>query len=116
MASFDGATFDERGQGNGTFFPIHGIKIEVAILKIPGGSKSYLQSLGVPAQPFDLPIKATAAQLDALRGKVNTSGNLAYSFGTFTATLQEVSSPIEIKRGADYYFATLKLLIESPFP
>ena len=116
MATFDGAGFSERGQGGGLFFPIHGIKINVAILKVPGGAKTYLQPLQVPPTPFDCPAQMTASQLAAMRGKVGVSGTLAYSFGSFTATLESVDGPVEVKRGQDYWQGTLKFQVTDAFP
>lgn len=116
MASFDGVEFSERGAGNGAMFPIHPIRINTVILKIPGGAKSVLQTFGVPPSAFDMPARVDAAHLSALRGKVGTSGTLIYSFGSFTARLESVSEPAEVKRDRDYYFVTLKLHITQPFP
>ena len=111
MATFDGAGFSEKGAGGGTFFSIHGARVNYTIHKIPGGSKSFLQLGATPPVDFDMPAQCTASQLSALRGKINVSGTLAYSWGSFTAVLAEVADVKEVKSGQDYFQMTLRFQV-----
>jgi len=113
MAStFDGASFEERGSGNGTFFPAHGGKCNYTILKIPGGSKTVIQVGTYAPVEVTIPIQMTAAQLATMRGKANVRGSLVYNFGTYTATLIELGGVNEVKPDKDYYQADARFLVE----
>lgn len=108
MASFGGATFNERGQANGAMLPVHGARTRIAILNVPEG-QPYIQSMGFDAAPLDVPIQCSSSELDALKAKISSTASLIYAGGTITATLQDVADAIEVKSGAAYYRATLKL-------
>lgn len=112
MATFDGVTFSERGTANGALLPMHGFKMNTAILAIPGGNTVIVQCLGYAAVPLDIPARVTAAQLASLRGKVSTTGALVYVGGTITCTLTDVEGAQEIRQPNDVYFVTLKFLTE----
>lgn len=107
MSSFSGVSFEEHGTANGAMLPVHGAEVSTTIIPIPGGSIIYLQ-VGQPKPvSFSLPVRVTAAQLVSLRTKVNTSGTLAYTGGSTTATLEEVQEPQKVKPATDYIMATL---------
>jgi len=109
MASFDGATFKERPQGQ--LFPTWGRKADVTVTHIPGpgSTKNIIESSGVVSDRLSLAIRCTESELNALRSKVDTSGTLIFSRGSRTAFLEEIENPAEVGAGGKF-FATLKFI------
>lgn len=112
MATFAGIAFSEHGTANGALLPMHGFKVNTAILHVPSSDTVIIQRLSWAATPLDIPARVTAAQLTSLRGKVATTGSLVYVGGTITCTLTDVDGPQEVKQPNDVYFVTLKFLTE----
>lgn len=108
MASFDGTSFLERGEG-GTNLPYWAAEAPLNVILIPNGAP-VIQGGGRNPQTMEIPIRATTSQINALRGKVGTSGSLVHGEGTTTAILQGLNSPVRLMDGLDIWFATLKFM------
>jgi hypothetical protein len=107
MASFNGATFGERGTGSE--FPIWDAK-EILVVKERPNEAPVLQSQGEDVQRLALVVKATGVQLSALYDQVLESGSLVYGWETHNAFLESISDVSEQLAGHDVYFATLNLI------
>lgn len=105
-ASFGGVTFLERGSNS---YPGWESSVDITEIQIPGGSP-VLMTGGFKARKIALNIRCTAAQYTALLALVGTSGTLTIAYGSATAILQSVSSPVEVTKTAGLWFATLNLL------
>ena len=108
MASFDGAGFAERGSG-GQSFPVWNKKTLLSIKPLPNGTP-LVQDIGMDVQRLALIVKASGAELAALYDKVFASGSLVYGWETHDAFLESIESVVEVKGGADVYYATLNLV------
>lgn len=93
--SFSSVSFFE--QVDGAFTSAGPDKVEdAAKLRIPGGNTTVVQTFGLLAATFDLPIAVSTAQLTALQAKRGTTGTLVCSHGTFTgAFLDGVLRPTQ---------------------
>ena len=84
-------------QTDGAFTSAGPDKVEDSTkLHIPGGNTTVVQTFGLLASTFDLPIAVETAQLTALQAKRGTTGTLICSHGTFTgAFLDGVLRPTQ---------------------
>ena len=108
MGSFDSASFAERGNG-GQSFPVWNKKTILSIKPLPNGTP-FLQDIGMDVQRLALVVKVSGAELSALYDKVFASGSLVYGWETHDAFLESIDGVVEVKGGADVYFATLNLV------
>lgn len=112
MATYDGYTFEERGQQAGAINPQHGAAAQVQPRLTAGGVRS-VSNAGSVIVPFDLPIRCGSATLVNLMNDVGASKNLVYSGGTVRAFLAEVKNAVEVRAEKNTYFATLGFLTYS---
>ncbi len=109
-AEFDGAEFLEIFQG--LYAPEPDSGVEYSETKIPGGSKTVIQTAGPGTRKLDLPIACAGAQLASLRGKADnaTRDTLIYHAGSVSARLMKVLNVR--KQGVDdAYLATLQFVM-----
>lgn len=104
-ASFKGTGFRELYSGG---LSPAGLDTEeqIAVVKIPGGNTSVLQSAGRTMAPVTLPIACTGAALASLRGAVGSNGSLQYHGGTVSARLAKVGEARKVAQ-YDLYQASL---------
>jgi hypothetical protein len=107
MASFDGATFKERGSPQ--MFPTWSRKADSSVTHIPGGNVNVIEDSGLTADRLSLGIRCTGAELAALYGKVGKVGTLVIASGSRSAYLDELDGPAEVLASGKY-FATLKFI------
>lgn len=110
MATFQGETFNERGQ-NGILTPIHGAGADIGVrpAAIPFLNPRFDLGGAVPVL-FSMPIACGTAVLDNLRSWVGTNDSLVYSGGTVSAALVELKDAVLVKDSQDLTFATLDFL------
>jgi len=85
---------------------------ETAKLHIPGGNTTVIQTFGLQAATFDLPVAVETAQLTALQGKRGTTGTLVCSHGTFTgAFLDGVLRPTQDTTTAGDWKCVLRVTV-----
>lgn len=108
MATFDGVTFSERGQG-GRLAPLHGAAVSYVVHRVPYGGYHVQVMSRAPEQRFEMPAQMGSAVLSSLKGKAAPPvfDSLVYSGGTVDATLLEVRDVVEVSPDYDVYQATL---------
>lgn len=86
-ASFDGQSFfEDYGPGSGFGAPAPAAPIVSSEIHLASGD-NVLATNGSGIRSMEIPIGATHTDMGTLHGKKGNSGTLAYSAGTFTATL-----------------------------
>jgi hypothetical protein len=112
MATFDGVSFEERGQ-QGKMNPRHGGQTRYIVHKVPGGSSYFTQVTGKEPFELNLPVQGTESNLESLRTKATTgtSATLAYSGGNVTARLVEVAEIVEVQYGGTVFQTQAKFII-----
>ncbi len=108
-ASFGGVSFMELVDG--AFTTPGGDLIEdFALLHIPGGNTSVLQSFGMLAQQLDLSIAINGTTVAALAAKAGTSGTLVYHGGSISARMTGITQPRKDVLGGGTWNMTLKFV------
>lgn len=108
MASFDGATFRERPNGDGTY-PTWGAASILAIKQRPNDD-AVTQVVGVEVQRATINIECTATELAALYDKWQESGSLVVDWATDTAYLETIATPTQHGIGNDLYTTALTFI------
>lgn len=108
VASFNGTSFKERGQG-GTSFPIPSSQAEETEHPIPGGTRVVTQFSGQVTRTLDLTAHVTGAQLSGLEASYGVTASLVYSRGTVSARLKAISGARVL--AYDLFEVTLNLRI-----
>ncbi len=111
MASFDGITWGERGDG-GEFFPIDGAKLIGTIYRPPGGSVKILHTRYATERTLTTAGRVTLGQFSSLKAKARAGveGSLTTQDASYTAVLQSVDSPAEVST-SNLIFANLTFRI-----
>jgi len=110
MSSFDGKTFQERGE-QGKNSPSWDDNDIIVIKKVPGGDLNVIQRIGADVQRLAMPISCTAAEYADLRSVRGTTGSLAdWSDDDTDAFLEKIAPRIEVKPGEDLYWTTLHFI------
>ncbi len=109
-AEFDGVEFVEIYQNAYAAEPDSGV--EFSETKIPGGSKTIIQTAGPGTRKLDMPIAVIGAGLTSLRSKADNStrDTLEYHAGSVSARLLQV---VNVRKQAmdDAYTATLRFVM-----
>lgn len=108
-SSFGGVSFLELVQDAFTF-PGADLSEEFALLHIPGGNTSVLQSFGFQAQQLDLSIAINGSTVASLVAKAGTSGTLVYHGGSISARLTGITQPRKDVLGGGTWNMTLKFV------
>lgn len=109
-ASFAGVSFWLQDDGP---FSSPGAELEedFALLRIPGGNTTVLQSFGTLARQVTLPIAIDGSDLPALVAKHKTNGTLIYNGNTVSARLVAISVPQRDNLGHTTWKMTLKFIL-----
>ena len=108
MASFNGATFYERGTGDRSY-PTWDATMLLAIKPRPN-EDSVIQEIGADVQKLALGVQVTAAELAALYDQLHESGTLIMNWETCTAFLSSISPGQQIGIGNDLYLSGLNFI------
>jgi len=109
-SSFAGVSFWEQYE-SGYSANEPPVEEEIALMHIPGGNSSVLQSFGRLARRFDLPIAIQVADLATLLTKVGVSGTLVCHLGSISARLTKVDNIRAANRGLNARKATLSFTL-----
>lgn len=109
-AEFDGIDFLEIYQG--AYAPEPDSGVDFTETKIPGGSKTIIQTAGPGTRKLDMQIAAASTSIAALRSRADsaTRDTLVYHAGSVSARLLQV---VNVKKQGvdDAYLCTLRFVM-----